>query len=73
MLMAKMVELNKIEPGIVYYTDAKNDCEVVLNRIENKTIFFTQVSTNDGGYIHEEDGTICFPLTEGLYFEEKQI
>jgi hypothetical protein len=69
--MDKLVKLTDIKDGVVYYTDTVKDCEVILNKIVNKTIYFDIVSESDGDYIPEPDGTIAFPLQEDLEFIEK--
>jgi hypothetical protein len=69
--MDKLVKLTDIKDGVVYYTDTVKDCEVILNKIVNKTIYFDIVSESDGDYISEPDGTIAFPLQEDLEFIEK--
>jgi hypothetical protein len=71
--MDKLVKLTDIKDGVVYYTDTVKDCEVILNKIVNKTIYFDIVSESNGkyAYIPEPDGTIAFPLQEDLLFIEK--
>lgn len=69
--MDKLVKLTDIKDGVVYYTDTVKDCEVILNKIVNKTIYFDIVSESDGDYIPEPDGTIAFPFQEDLEFIEK--
>ena len=69
--MNKPVDLNDIQPDVVYYTDAIKDCEVTLNRVHNNTIFFNVLTENKGGYLIEDDGTLAFPLSEQVFFFEK--
>jgi hypothetical protein len=69
--MSKVIEIEKAQSDIVYYTDEIMDCEVTLNRIEGTTVYFNVVSTNNGGYLSEDDGTIGFPMGCGLRFIEK--
>ena len=70
--MSKPVDLKNIRKDVVYYPDTTKDCEVILDRIVNSTVYFTIISESNGGYVQEQDGTIAFPLSEGIYFLEKE-
>lgn len=70
--MSKPVDLKHVKKNVVYYPDTTEDCEVILDRIVNNTIYFTIISESNGGYVQEQDGTIAFPLSEGVYFLEKK-
>jgi len=70
--MIKPVDLKNVKKDVVYYPDVTEDCEVILNRIVNNTIYFTIISESNGGYVQEQDGTIAFPLSEAILFLEKE-